>query len=260
MAKIRDIFVFDVDGTLLPPSGNKFDEEAKIALGIVSKYGDVVIASARPLEGIENLFSKDELKINHIIALNGALSATENKTSKRFPIESDIVNYFISNSNRFGNLWFFTENVWYSNNLKSKEYFVERNAVSFHAVSIDNYKQESVLKITIVSDEEINSTIQQLNSLSEEIEISTSNDSYVEIQSNKTNKFLATQNLFADTEVRIFSFGDSNNDIELLKSSFFSCAVANATAQAKEVSKYLSKFKHGKGVLDSVNFIIQNFF
>ncbi|MBK6484281.1 MAG: HAD hydrolase family protein [Chitinophagaceae bacterium] len=66
--------------------------------------------------------------------------------------------------------------------------------------------------------------------------------------------------MFVDSDVRIFSFGDSNNDIELLKKSFFSCAVANATAQAKEVSKYVSTLKYGKGVLDSVNFVAHKFF
>ncbi|MBK6484280.1 MAG: HAD hydrolase family protein [Chitinophagaceae bacterium] len=200
---IKDIFVFDVDGTLLPPSGNKFDEESKTALTSVSKYGDVILASARPLQGIENLFLKEEIKINHIIALNGALTATENKISKRFPIASGIVNYFISNSNAFNNLWFFTENVWYSSNLNSKEYSVERNAVSFDAVSMDNYQQESVLKITIVSKSEINSTIQQLKSISEEIEITTSNDSYFEIQSNKTNKFWQAKNCLL---IQMFGF------------------------------------------------------
>jgi len=65
--------------------------------------------------------------------------------------------------------------------------------------------------------------------------------------------------LFGD-DVRIFAFGDSNNDYELLKNSFFGCAVANATTQVKSVSKFISQFKYGEGVLDSVTFVTNKFF
>lgn len=255
MQESKNIFVFDVDGTLLKPSGNRIDDNAIEALKKVSQFGKVVLASARPLRGITNLYSNSEIKVDNIIALNGALISTHQNSSKSVPIQPTVSNYFLANSQTFQNLWFYTADIWFSNNLTSNEYSVEKTAVLFNAVSLDDYNQEPVLKITVVAEREI----EKLYSISNEIEVTTSNENYIEIQSKQTNKFLASKILFGD-DVRIFAFGDSNNDYELLKNSFFSCAVANATAQVKSVSKFISQFKYGEGVLDSVTFVTNKFF
>ena len=178
MENSNNIFVFDVDGTLLKPSGNRIDDKAIEALKKVSQFGKVVLASARPLKGITNLYSDSEIKIDNIIALNGALISTHENFPKSFPIKNEVSNYFLSNSHTFQNLWFFTADIWFSNNLTSSEYSVEKNAVSFNAVSLENYNQEPVLKITLVTE----GKFENLQSISNDIEITTSNENYIEIQ------------------------------------------------------------------------------
>lgn len=255
MENSNNIFIFDIDGTLLKPSDNRIDDKAIEAIKKASHFGKIILASARPLKGITNLYSASDIKVDHIIALNGALISTNENSSKSFPIQSKVSNYFLTNSQIFKNLWFFTVDFWYSNNLTSTEYSVEKNAVSFNAVSLDNYNHEPVLKITLVDERDF----EKLNSISNDIEVTISNEKYIEIQSKQTNKFLASKNLFGD-DVRMFAFGDSNNDFELLKNVFFGCAVANATPQVKSVSKFISEFQFGEGVLDSVNFVTNKFF
>lgn len=251
----NNIFVFDVDGTLLKPSGNRIDDKGIEAIRKASKYGEVILASARPKKGITNLYSEAEVRASFIIALNGALIANNENLIKAIPIQQQIVDYFLTISSAFQNIWFFTADNWFSNNLTTPEYSVEKNAVQFSAVSLDKYNREPVLKITIVSDRNID----DFKTIFKEVEITTSNKNYFEIQSKMTNKYLACNYLY-DYDFRIFAFGDSNNDYVLLKKAFFSCAVANATPKVKSVSKFISEFQFGEGVLDSVNFVTNKFF
>lgn len=257
---IKNVFVFDVDGTLMKQSESKIEQESEIALREISKYGEIVLASARPLQGIRNLISDNRSAVNHFVSLNGALTLSGILISYSFSILPAVVEFFLERSNLFKNLWFYTQSGWYSNNRESTEYFVERNAVLFDAFPLTDYQlSTNVLKITVVSDLTLSSIKQQLNLWCKELAISPSNNHYIEIHSSMTNKFLATKKIFNKTNARIFSFGDSDNDIELLKNSFFSCAVSNATYQAKLVANYTSQFPYGKGVLDSVKLVKNKF-
>jgi len=258
---IKNIFVFDLDGTLMKQSESKIEKESLVALKEVSQYGDIVLASARPMMGIQNLVLENDISIKHFISLNGALIISDHILNTiTYPISPSVVDFFLNCSGLFENLWFYTETGWYSNTKNSKEYFVEKNAVLFDAILLENYwKTIDVLKITIVS----NLAGDLIKSLQDrfisELEIGFSNKNYIEIHSINANKYLATKQLFNNSKVRIFSFGDSSNDVELLKASFFSCVVDNGTNQAKQVANYVSKFSFGKGVLDSVEFVRDNF-
>lgn len=243
----------------MKPSQNKFDKESIVALNKAMKYGEIVFASARPLRGILNLFSDNGVQANHVISLNGSLISSFSKTAHMFPISDEVVNYFLERIHTFRNIWFYTEKEWYSSNINSTEYSIERDAVSFNALLLKNYRSEKVLKVTVVMEGENRSEIQQLYSLLDEIQISASTNSYLEIQSKVTNKYLATRWICPGLENRIFAFGDSDNDIDLLKNSFFSCCVSNASQGAKSVSGFISDQKYGRGALDSVEFVIKTF-
>lgn len=60
----------------------------------------------------------------------------------------------------------------------------------------------------------------------------------------------------------MIGFGDGMNDLEMLDSVGYPVAVANAVDKIKEIVKtrggYISKAKYGKGVLEAVDYIIEN--
>ena len=58
------IFVFDLDGTLMPQSNNLIDIEGVSALSVASLYGDIILASARPLKGMMNLINQSKVNTN----------------------------------------------------------------------------------------------------------------------------------------------------------------------------------------------------
>lgn len=253
-----NIFVFDIDGTLMEPGGNKADDESLSALKQISHFGKIVLASARPVQGIINLNIGNEVKVDYLIALNGALIQCATEVIKSFPVTGMVVDFFLDNRRKFNNLWFYTKEDWFSNNLYSPEVTNERIAVSIQPFLLDEYKRDHyVLKITVVHPEDIKDLIGA--DIADEVEISTSNLSYSEIHSRDTNKYLAVKSLFPEDNFRIFSFGDSDNDWDLLRGSFFSCTVSNASNKAKEASGYIAKSPYGEGISQCVSYVINSF-
>ena len=53
----------------------------------------------------------------------------------------------------------------------------------------------------------------------------------------------------------IAAFGDSLNDLPMLRASGFPIAVANAEKEVKEISKYICKNAVGAGVLEGLNML-----
>jgi hypothetical protein len=52
------------------------------------------------------------------------------------------------------------------------------------------------------------------------------------------------------------SFGDQGNDVEMLKSAYYSFAVANATKEAKDVARFETDFNYNDGVLKILKLLI----
>lgn len=243
-----DIFVFDIDGTLFAPGNNTIDPDSLRALNLVSPHGEIILASARPLRGILNLNCGFP---NHIIALNGALTLSDKVIRSNNPIAKEITSILLQSAHLYRNIWFYTQSEWYCTNFSTAEYQKEKNAVSHDALPIEKYKGEEILKITLV-DSSSREEICSLLSSFEGIMCASSNPSYIEIYSSSTNKFDAIGYLTSLSGKRIFSFCDSDNDLPLVRNSFYSCAPVNASQKVKDCALYISDFKYGKGTLDSV--------
>ena len=60
----------------------------------------------------------------------------------------------------------------------------------------------------------------------------------------------------------MIAFGDGRNDFEMLSTAGYPVAVANAEGKIKKIVRerqgYISALEYGKGVLEAVNFIIEN--
>jgi len=245
----NNLFVFDVDGTLMAPSSNRIDSEALEAIARVKEYGEVALASARPLKGILNL---DPGAIDHVIALNGSLVFSSGKIRASFPLPREFVCSILYKHNDYKNIWFYSEDTWFAADTSTVEYYQEKYAVSYDAAPLDSYDAQEILKITIVDPGEIDKIIDEISQL-KSIKGNFSNENYIEINSIEADKYSAISCLINDPEVRLFTFCDSDNDLSLLKNSFYGCVPANASANAKAAASYISEFRYGEGVLDSVN-------
>lgn len=257
---MKNIFVSDIDGTLTNFGSPLLDSYGIKALQKASNLGEVILASGRPYRGIITMYSNEEFIIDYIIALNGGHILYKNKTIKTYPIPKEVINYFVNNQQQYVNLWLYTEDAWYATSLETEAYKKEERGVNFKALSLKEYNFQKVLKILIVDDGDINQLTNILRNKLTGVQITTSSDSYLEIFSLKINKYLAVKEITKDIDCRIFSFGDSNNDVEMIKNSFLGCAVNNAVWSIKEIAQYISTYDFGKGVYDSLTHIEKEYF
>lgn len=257
---MKNIFVTDIDGTLTDPCKPSLDAYGIKALQKALKLGEVILASGRPFQGIISMYSQEDLIIDYIIALNGAHILYKNKTFKTYPISLDIIKYFLQVKQQYLNLWFYTEEAWYASSLETEVYCKEVKGVNHQALPLKDYNFQEVLKILIVEEKNLKEVTVDLKNNLKGVHITTSSNSYIEIFSSNINKYLAVEEVVKNTKSRIFSFGDSYNDLEMITNSFFGCAVNNAVKSLQEKAHYISSYKYGKGVYDSLNYIERKFF
>lgn len=255
----KPYFVFDIDGTLMKPSQSHFDQEGIEAIKLASKYGKVVLATARPLTGVLNILPKSLLHLDFIIALNGALTYSNSKTTNIIPLSPNFINHLIENKAKFKNLWFFSQDNWYANDMTTSECKKEEISIQSSCSHIDTYKEfEMILKVTIVDEVDNNNFLKSLceNKFNQTIYYANSHSNFHEFNSISTNKYLAIK-VIADGN-KYYAIGDSDNDIEILQNSDFGCCVGNSSFAAKQSSKYISPLEFGKGAYDCLNRIIKH--
>lgn len=263
------VFVFDVDGTLVPHSQNRFDKSAMKTLREASLYGDIILASARPYKGIVGLFTEKTAKVRYIVALNGA---TAYDTRSRNPLYSaemslDIVSFFFERRQMVDDLWFYSQDAWFANNPKSNSCLIERKAVRFEPLPLDqNALKSPVLKITIITRNIAEIEKEILKDMPEKhlLSVSRSNPSYCEMTSKSASKAFGVNYILdeflrkeeGNNQIALISIGDSDNDLELLKCSSISCAVGNATQSLKNIADYVSESEYGDGAYECIRHAI----
>ncbi len=257
------IFVFDVDGTLMQNSQNSFDLCGVEALLKAAEFGEIIIASARPLDGILFLFDNLPLKPKAIIALNGAITYLDNKIIEYSYISQPLVKKITDTFKENCEIWFYTKNYWFYLNTVSDYRQKEIFSVGFSPRPAEEIKQEDkILKMTLISDNLKNMMTDNLQ-LNQKLSFYTSNPGYMEAAAFDVGKDKALNNIknFLNIEkATVFAIGDSDNDITLLKNADFSCTVGNASNGAKKYSRYSSKDFYGEGALDCVLKFIRDIF
>lgn len=257
------IFVFDLDGTLMPNSHNCIDPSGIKALSTAANAGDIIIASARSLRGIFFLLKDLAIKPKAVIALNGALTFFDGQLIVGSNIPDNIVKKIIDlYVNEYKEIWLYTKSQWFSSNSGSEYSRKESYSVGFRAKNISMLKEaEAVLKMTMLIDKYKDIKVKDAV-LENALTISKSNEGYTEICSYDVNKYSALKNVTGCLKLinpLIFAAGDSDNDIEILSHADFACAVGNSTSNLRSHSDYSSKKYYGEGALDCVLKFIKSF-
>ena len=254
---MKNTFVFDLDGTLIHGNQIKLDDYALKSLELAKNYGEIIIASARPLFGIKFLLP-DKLNITKLIALNGALIFNKNHIRLKHQLEFAQLNDTIRKlTSSFEDIWVFTENEWFVSSKMTDHYKKESFIISTEAKELSELTiNEQILKIIIISDKSKNEICGYLGKdLLSKISVVKSNSNYWEINSKGVNKYVAIKDL-CSTGNRIIAFGDSDNDVCFLKNAYFSSTVSNATTEVKNIATYVANASYSKGVFESMNNII----
>ncbi len=244
------IFVFDIDGTLIPSSSNFIENKLLGLLKDLAKRNKVIFASARPMKGIINLLPNNIIKDFNYVSLNGAYSIIDNVESETNPFSFKKINILIKHFSK-NNLWLYSKNKWYSSNFNSLEYFKETQAVKMEANYLNTEKKyESIHKAVILTKSKKDLRLLEYY----DFNFSCSNSTYVEINCKGVNKalFIKQNNI---NNVQLCSFGDAENDLPLFKISNYSISMKNSNPKLSKVSSYHTSKNYYEGIIEGLNFI-----
>ena len=102
---------------------------------------------------------------------------------------------------------------------------------------------------------EINGVFQNTGSLSDEVAVTTSKPTYVEITAQGVNKGNAVSSLaeqFNIEKKNIMAIGDSRNDVSMLRLARYSVVVENGCLEAKKAATILTKSNNDSGVAEAI--------
>lgn len=241
------LYAFDLDGTLLN-SNKKISLDMLNMLGKIKEDNNILVfATARPPRDTLKLIPK-EFHNEYIICYNGGFIKKGKQIIKSNVIDKDqienIINLLIENN--LNNICLEIEDKLYSN-FKVEDYF---GNTAYQIVDFKSMDKSKVSKI-IVCDNNISNKI--INKLPKScVGIITDDKSLLQIMESNVSKWNSISYIMDNLDISkedVISFGNDNNDIDMIKNSGIGVAMANSTEQLKNIADFITESNDKDGVL-----------
>lgn len=255
--------VTDMDGTLLNPNHEVSPLFFKQFEALKKHNIIFVVATGRPLYSVlDKLKSiKDEIII---VAENGGLVVQNDQKLLSTPIKKDNLKHInkILKTLLEANTLYCTQNKAYTKS-KSKKLLdlLEEYYNSYEVITNIDDIEEPIYKIAIYH--EISSEkhlYPHLKQLENSFKVKVSTNHWVDISENNANKGYAIELLqkkLGFSKEETMAFGDYNNDIEMLKTAYFSYAMENAHPLVKKTANFITKSNTDFGVEYILNQLVK---
>ena len=264
------LIALDMDGTLLNKN-HVISETTSTYLKNLAKQGHIiVIASGRPVRGIMNFYKELELD-TPIICYNGAY-IYPGKLSDfpeykfNFPRETILkILKEIGDENIENIILETNEDIYLLHNDDSLDIFFSKVNMCVHLGRIENILDEdpmtTLIKVKDISkSDELSKIVEQYDGLKLRFwsgrwtEIS---EIYFE-KINKGDALRKIANYYNIPTERIISFGDANNDIELIQVGKYGFAMKNGEVELKQYASKITEFTNDEdGVIKEIQKIIK---
>lgn len=257
--KTYRIIFSDIDGTLLNSSHEVTEKTENIIRDIVAQGTPFVLVSARMPRGVETIVRK--LKIQSpIVCYSGGLILDENrKTISSIGIPRDeamTIKSYINNAFTSVNCTVYSNDTWIVDDANDPRVVREARIAETPPTEGDVKellnKDAVVHKILCIGEKE---HITQLETALLErfpkYRVYKSQDTYLEIITTETSKGKALEALCRAEKIPVensMAFGDYFNDIDMLKASGLSVAMANAPEAVKKEAKRITKSNDEDGM------------
>ncbi len=257
------LVVSDMDGTLL----NSKHEVSSLFFELFEKMKQhdilFVPASGRPLYGIlDKLASiKDDLII---VAENGGIVVQQDEVLLSTPInDEDLkqINTLITSANEAEVVFCTKEKAFTASKSKKLLTLLAEYYANFQLIDSIEEISEPVYKTAIyheVSSEKY--LYPHFQHLENNYKVKVSANHWVDISANNANKGYAVELLqknFNISPEETMIFGDYNNDIEMLKTAYFSYAMENAHPLVKETANFSTKSNNHFGVENILSLLVE---
>lgn len=235
---------FDMDGTIVSFTTHKISKRDIAAMNKLREKGILVfISSGRDKKNILKVLD-NTLEVDGFVGMNGNLNVTHNEIVSEHFMEEEDVRFIVDASNRLGfALSLFTREGVVLNKVDDKVHAVHDHVevpiprlASFDDIDLSKIYQMNSYTTKAFDEEHLipymkNSVFKRWN------------DDFADINSVKTSKLVGINELIHKLGIDIkdtISFGDSENDLEMIKGTGASVAMANAMPIIKDAATYIT--------------------
>lgn len=271
MKNNKKLFVFDIDGTLLP-EGGKLPQSSIDAIKLIHDHNDLAcLATGRAYVQTKDIAKELGIKKHLICAAGATVARVDLGTIEvRSTIPQDVFDYFIKlakETKRQLNIKLVNGAIKYyfgkdaKKEIDSKSIFWSKGGTlnpvydDFSKMNQD-VKLEEVIAISIKAEPEIvnkhfNKVKQDLNNLHDDFTAVIVSEVYLEAYKKGVNKSVAIQSIIDEEKIdpkNVYVFGDSGNDLEMINDFEHGIAMGNATDDVKKIANEIIDTCHNDGV------------
>lgn len=236
---------FDMDGTIVSFTTHKISDKDIAAINKLRESGILVfISSGRDKNNIMKVLD-NTLEVDGFVSMNGNLNVIDDEIISEHFMDEDDVRFIVDASKRLN----------FALSLFTREGVV-LNMADDKVHAVHDHVEVPIPKIASLDDLDL-SKVFQMNSYTtrafdEENLVPYMNnsvfkrwnDDFADINSKKTSKLKGINKIIEKLGIDIkdtISFGDSENDLEMIKGTGVSVAMANAMPVIKDAATYITK-------------------
>lgn len=265
------LLALDMDGTLLNENKAISKENFQAIQSAKEKGVKVVLATGRPLKGIEKYLNQLNLitENDYAVAFNGAViqNTKTGKILSKTLMTMDDVKYLYSLSKNLNvNIHISTPTSCITPKLnKYTEHEAAINGLDIELLNFDDVNPNTtVIKVMFIDDETLlDNAIKQLpDEVYSKYTVVRSAPFFLEFINNSANKGIGVDILAKNLGIKreeVICMGDAGNDIHMIKYAGLGVAMGNAFPEIKEIADYVTKTNEENGVAHVINkFILED--
>lgn len=258
------LIAMDMDGTLLNEQ-KIISEKTKAAIMKAKQKGvKIVLASGRPLEGIERYLEELYLKSgeDYVLSFNGCL--VQNTVTKEIIMKKTLkgkdLHYLYEISKNIGvNIHAFSKEGCITPNMtKYSEVEGEINGIAVQIVDYATINEnEDITKIMMVDEPDIlEKAIKELPKVVyDKYTVVRSAPYFLEFLNKEGNKGAGIKALaehLGIKEQEVICIGDAGNDLHMIEYAGLGVAMGNAFEEVKEIANYITKTNEEDGIVEVI--------
>ncbi len=267
------VLVFDIDDTLLN-SQHEINESSIVAIKYAKSLGiKVIFCSGRPYFDMEKIEKVYQIA-DYMICNNGAywFDVKKNEFHFKTQINEEIAFQVIEEGKKYCSLLaLHTDKATYRSKLCDdtekhswfNESLLKEQIIFFHNYNtpfdqiLQKIKTNKIMQLAFKLDKQGAKQLAQKirHNFNKDVDVVIANEVYVDINPRHVNKFTGLENwckAMNYSPQEIIAFGDSGNDLEMLKYVGYGICMANGTVEAKKAAKEVIGDNDSNAISDKI--------
>lgn len=259
------LIAIDMDGTLLKSDKTVSDRTKKTLKEAREKGVNVVIATGRPIDGVSRYLEELDMlgENDYVLSYNGGLvlKTKSREIISKIALTGADLHYLHKLSEELGvNIHAFSEVYGLITPKNSKYTEVEAN-INNIKIGINDYSKieddHSIIKVMMIDEPEVlQKAVDNLpKEVYEKYTVVRSTPYFLEFLNKEVNKGTGVK-LLADhlgvKQEEVMTFGDAENDLDMIVYAGMGVAMANGFEEVKEASNYITDSNEEDGVAKAI--------